>query len=110
MAIVAMALLALASANSTVPNEHEHFYDFLMYTTQGRPRLRQYLVRKMLLHLSTAAWMPPACPAPNRPLRRGRQGISELKVLVLITTPVKAIEWRQMVRKTLPELTSKLHC
>ena len=109
MALALMVLLAVAFANSTAPKEHEHFYDFLMYTTQGKPRLRQYLVRKMLLHISTAPWrFPHICPAPNRPLRRGRQGIDELKVVVLITTPLRAFEWRQMVRKTLPELTSKL--
>ena len=106
---VASLSLAVASANSSVPREHERFYDFLMYITEGKPELRQYLVRKMLLHISTPAWIPPACPAPNRPLaRRGREQIKELKVVVLIATPLESFEWRQMVRHTLPELTSIL--
>lgn len=108
MACLAIILfVASVSANSTMPREHEHFYDFLMYITEGKPALRQYLVRKMLLHISTPSWRPPVCPSP-RPLRRGRQPIEQLKVVVLISTPVESIEWRQMVRSTLPELTSKL--
>lgn len=104
-----LVLLAVASANSTAPREHEHIYDFLMYITEGKPKLRQFLVRKMLLHISTPSWIPPVCPAPNRPLaRRGHQPIKQLKVVTLIATPVEFYDWRQMVRQTLPELTSKL--
>ena len=106
--LCAASVFLAVSTNSTVPREHEQFYDFLIYITEGNPELRQYLVRKMLLHISTPAWIPPSCPAPNRPIGRRGQQIHQLKVVVLIATPLESFEWRQMVRQTLPELTSKL--
>ena len=94
-------------AGASIPKEHERFYDFLMHTTEGQPELRQFLVRKMLLHLSTPAWQPSSCPRP-RPLRRGRQGQESLKVVVLIKVAARASSWRRMVRATLPELTKDI--
>ena len=78
-----------------------------MHTTEGQPELRQFLVRKMLLHLSTPAWRPGDCPRP-RPVRRGRQSLEALEMVVLIKVKASASGWRHMVRSTLPELTSDI--
>ncbi|CAE7297872.1 unnamed protein product [Symbiodinium sp. KB8] len=106
MALRCFSLLTVVLArNSSAPREHEDFYAFLLHITDGRPDLRQFLVRKMLLHLTTPAWSGVECPAPNRVSRRGDGGPAEaLEVVALIATPVEAFSWRAMVRKTLEEL------
>ncbi|CAE7410742.1 unnamed protein product [Symbiodinium sp. CCMP2592] len=101
-----LLLTVVLGRNSSAPREHEDFYAFLLHITEGRPDLRQFLVRKMLLHLTTPAWAGVECPAPNRASRRGDGGPAEaLEVIALIATPVEeAFSWRAMVRKTLKEL------
>ncbi|CAE7360798.1 unnamed protein product [Symbiodinium natans] len=101
-------LLAGAVAwNLSAPREHEDFYAFLLHITEGQPELRQFLVRKMLLHLTTPAWAGAQCPAPNRASRRGDGGPAEaLEIVSLIATPVEAFSWRAMVRMTLEELAT----
>eukprot|EP00439_Symbiodinium_sp_Y106_P012729 s4628_g1.t2 len=102
---LSLLLTVVLARNSSAPREHEDFYAFLLHITEGRPDLRQFLVRKMLLHLTTPAWAGVECPAPNRASRRGDGGPAEaLEVIALIATPVEAFSWRAMVRKTLEEL------
>ncbi|OLQ09602.1 hypothetical protein AK812_SmicGene6817 [Symbiodinium microadriaticum] len=79
MALRCFSLLTVVLArNSSAPREHEDFYAFLLHITDGRPDLRQFLVRKMLLHLTTPAWSGVECPAPNRVSRRGDGGPAEV--------------------------------